>query len=84
MRSAPNVSQEHAFGHELAHHLGPARAEREARGDLAPARGKAGEQQVGDVRTGDQEHAADCAEEQQITLSLRADGIVQERNDLDL
>ena len=80
---AAEHGQEHAFGHELAHHLASARAEREARGDLAPARGKAREQQVGDVRARDQEHAADGAEEQQITLTLRADGILEQRHDLD-
>ena len=75
--------EEHAFGDELAHHVAAARAEREARRDLSSSSGKAREQQVGDVRARDQEHARHGAEEQQITLSLRADRIVQERHDLD-
>ena len=59
-------------------------AEREARGDLPPPAGEARQQQIGDVRAGDQEHAAHGAEEQQIALPLIADGIVEERHDLDL
>ena len=59
-------------------------AEREARGDLLAAAGEPREQQVGDVCAGDQQHAADRAEEHQIALALLAHGIVQQRHDLDL
>ena len=40
--------------------------------------------EIGDVRARDQEHTSHGAEEQQITLPLLADRIVQERHDVDL
>ena len=64
--------------------VAPAGAEREARRDFTPTAGKARQHQVGDVRAGDQQHAADRAEEQQVTLTLLADRILEERHDLDL
>src|SRR5205823_9647338 len=75
---------EHAFGDELAYDVGSAGTEGEARGDFTPTPGKSRQQQVGDVRAGDQQHAADCAEEQQIALTLRTHGVVEQRHDLDL
>ena len=83
-RDAAKHGEEHAFGDELAHHVEPRRAEREARRDLPSPAGKAREQQVGDVRARNQQHAAHGAEQQQITLSLLPDRIVQERHDLDV
>ena len=81
---AAEDGEEHAFGDELADHVEPGRAEREARRDLPPPAGKAREHEVGDVRARNQEHTSHGAEEQQITLSLLPDRIVQERHDLDL
>jgi hypothetical protein len=65
-------------------HVEPRRAQREARRDLAPPAREAREHEVGDVGAGNQQHAADGAEEQQITLSLLPDRIVQQRHDVDL
>jgi hypothetical protein len=83
-RGAAQQGEEHALGDELSHHLAPAGPEGEARRDLTTPPGEPGELQVGDVRARNQEHATDGAEEQQIALSLRPDGVVQQRHDLDL
>ena len=81
---AAKDGEEHAFGDQLPDHIEPRRAEREARRDLPPPRGEAREHQVGDVRARNQEHTSHRAEEQQITLSLLPDRIVQERHHLDV
>ena len=65
-------------------HVGAARAERESRGDFLAARREPRQQQVGDVRAGDQQHAADRAEQHQIAPALLPDGILQQRHHFDL
>ena len=59
-------------------------AEREAPGDLLAPTGEARQQQVGDVRAGDQKHAADRPEQHQIAATLLTHGIVEDRHHLDL
>ena len=81
---AAEQGHDHAFGHQLAHHVGATGAEREARRDFLAASGEAREQQVGDVRARNQEHAAHRAEQHQVALALLADGIVEQRHHLDL
>ena len=56
-------AQHRAFGHQLPDDPCAARAERLSHRDLPLARDRAREQQVRDVRAGDQQHEADGAEE---------------------
>ena len=81
--SAAEPGDDQALGDQLAHHVGSIGAEREARGDLLAPAGEARQQQVGDVGAGDQQHAADGAEQQQVALALIAHGIVEQRHYLD-
>ena len=55
--------EEHAFGQQLPNESKTARPERGANRKLAMPRGRAGEEEIGDVRAGDEEHAADRAEQ---------------------
>ena len=52
-----DAGEQQALGHQLADHPLAAGAHRRADGQLAPAPERAGEQQVGEVRAGDQQHA---------------------------
>jgi len=83
-RRATKAREQHAFGDELADHVESRRAECEARRDLPSPAGEAREHEIGDVRARNQEHTSHGAEEQQITLSLLPDRIVQKRHHLDL
>ena len=62
---AAGERQHDALGQQLAHDAAAARADGGAHGNLAPPAGRAHEQQVGDVRAGDQQHEADGADEHQ-------------------
>jgi hypothetical protein len=57
--------EQHALGEELADDAPPGRAHGEAHAQLADARVRAREQQVRDVRAGDQQHERDREPEQQ-------------------
>ena len=61
----PERATEHGnddpFGHELADQTSASGAERRSHGELAPAGLGAGQQQVGEVRAGDEQHEADRA-----------------------
>ena len=59
------------------------RAERQAHGYLAGPRRGASEQQVGDVRAGDQQHEGDGAEEDQQSLLNVADQLRVQRHEAD-
>ena len=62
--STPPIEREqHAFGEQLADDAAAAGADGGADGDLARAAGGARQQQVGDVGAGDQQHAADRAQQ---------------------
>ena len=61
--NAAEDSDQDAFGEELADEAGPAGAEGGADGDFFLASGGAGEQEVGDVGAGDEQHEADRAEQ---------------------
>ena len=54
-----------ALDQQLPDHPGPAGAERESDGDLARAFGGAGEEQVGDVGAGDEQHEPHSAEQRE-------------------
>ena len=82
-RGSAEEGEEHAFGDELADHVEPCRTQREARRDLPAPSGKARQHEVGDVRARNEKHAPYGAEQQQITLSLLPDRIVQDWHDLD-
>ena len=62
---AAGKRQDDALGQQLAHDAASARADRSAHSNLAAPPGRAHEQQVGDVRAGDQEHEAHGADEDQ-------------------
>ena len=81
---AAEYGHEHALRHELQHHVEPVRAERESRRNFLATRREPREQQVGDVRARDQQHAADRAEEHHVTPALLADRILEQRHHLDL
>ena len=65
---------------ELAEHLPAARAERGANRHLARSAGRADEQEIGDVRAGDQEHAADRHREQRERAAHASRRAVAERH----
>ena len=58
---AAGEGQQQALGEELPHQLTPGGAERQPDGDLPLAHEGAGDQQVGDVGAGDEQHQADHA-----------------------
>ena len=64
-RGAAGEAQEHALGQELADEPPAAGPQRGADRDLARARRGAGEQQVGDVGAGDEQHEADRAQQEE-------------------
>ena len=55
--------EDHALGEKLADEPGAAGAERGADGNFAVARGGAGEEKIREVRAGDEQDAADGAEQ---------------------
>jgi hypothetical protein len=71
--------QDDAFGQQLPHDAPPAGAERRAQGDLAPARGAAGQQQVRDVAARDEQHHPDRGEQHEEPRLVVADEAVSER-----
>jgi hypothetical protein len=79
-RGRAGGGEEDALGEELPDDAAAARAEGDADGDLAPARGGAREQQVGDVGAGDEQHAADGSEEDVDRRAHVADDLVAERD----
>ena len=60
---AAGEAEQNAFGEQLPNESSPARAQRGPNGEFAMARGGAGEKEIGDVRAGDEEDAADRAEQ---------------------
>src|SRR6185295_3077552 len=62
-------SEQHAFGKELAHDAGSSGSNGETDGELALAGGGAGEQQVRDVRAGDQQDQRDYTHQYQKRLA---------------
>src|SRR5262249_33789336 len=61
---------EQAFGDQLANDPSATRAERGTNGDLRLAARRADQEEVRDVRAGDEKHEADCAEQR---IEQRAD-----------
>ena len=57
-RQSSDDGERQTFDEKLLHEPGSRRAERQSRGDLALTPGRAGEQQIGDIRAGDHQHAA--------------------------
>ena len=81
---AADEREHQALGDELAHDDTARRAQRRAHGQLAPARGAAGEQQVGHVRARDQQHEADGPQQQpERRLRLAGHEVVAEGLDAD-
>ena len=71
---AGDERQQHRFDEQLPDDVPSAGAERDADADLVRAMGGARQQQVGDVRAGDQQHEADRAHqrpEQQCGAAVR-------------
>ena len=62
---AAGEREQQALGQELAHESLPAGSQRGAHRDLLRPRGRAGEQQVGDVGAGDQQHEPHRTQEHQ-------------------
>ena len=80
--NAADEGQEHALDEQLTNDPPPRRAEGHAHGDLPGAMGRAGQQQVGDVRAGDQQHERDRAHERpEDGFDLRANDAIQKRRD---
>ena len=63
--TAPTTDEQHAFSQQLADQVGARRAERRPHRDFARARRGARQQQVRDVRAGDEQHEADRAHQHQ-------------------
>ena len=63
-RQAAQNSQQHAFRNDLADQPRARGAQRHPDGGLRPRRGAAGQQQIGDVGAGDQQHEAGDGHEQ--------------------
>jgi hypothetical protein len=64
-QSSAGDADQQALGHLLANERETAAAQRRADGDLFAAGCRARHQQVGEVQAGDQQHAADGAEQHQ-------------------
>ena len=75
--------QHAAFGDQLPHQPAAAGAERGAHGDLAAARFRARDQQVGDVGAGDEQDERDRRHQRQQRRAQRAEQLDVERADLD-
>ena len=82
-QGAAEGRDDHAFRDELQDDIHAVCAEGESCRDFLAARGEPCEQKIRDVRARDEQHAADRAEEHQVTLALLADGVFQERHHLD-
>ena len=78
---AADQAEHGAFGQELTDDAAAARAERVADGDLTLTRAGPREQQIRDVRAGDQQHEADRAEHHQQARAHVADDLVLKRDD---
>ena len=76
---ARDAGENEAFGQQLPHHPQAAGAERGTHGDLALASFGAREQQVRDVRAGDEQEERDRAEQQPDRAADRSDDFVGQR-----
>jgi hypothetical protein len=81
--SSPPHAQEEALGQELAHQAGTVRAQGQAHGHLAAARGGTGELQARHVGAREQEHERDRAHEQGHGRPQVADRLLLEGHDAD-
>ena len=77
---AADGREQHAFGEQLRDEARASRAEGPADRHLALPHGRPREQQVGDVRAGDQQHEADGGEQRHERRPDVADEIIVERN----
>ena len=78
-----DARQDDAFRHDLRGQLPARRAERRAHDQLVPARRGPRQQQIADVRAGDEQHQADGAEQRQQDRAAIAHEVVGEADDVD-
>ena len=78
--TAPATRNHEPLGQHLAHDPPLPRAERRADRELAVAAGGAHQQQVGDVRAGDEQHEQDAALQHVQRRADIADQLVADRN----
>ena len=76
-------AEQHALEKQLSHQALPRRAERGADRHFFLAAGGTRQQQVGDIRAGDQQHERDRSEEHEHCPAHVADDLLEQRNDAD-